>query len=105
MSDEGIGSHEVVDIAVSTKSANLLIPDDLQKEEEEDEDVTMFSFVPDDESILHPKADDTYKESLEVEADVYTSWEPDLINQESQPTAEVQKDYLMTGKHFILTEK
>ena len=106
LSDEGIViSYEVVDIAVSTTSVNLLIPGDLQEEEEEDEDVIMFSLVPDDECILHPKADDTHKESLEVEADVCTSWEPDLIDQESQPISEVQKDYLMTGKHFILTEK
>ena len=50
LNDEGIGSHEVVDIPVSTATANLLISDDLQ--EEEDENVIMFNLVTDDESII-----------------------------------------------------
>jgi len=35
LNDEGIGSHEEVDIPVLTAAANLLIPDDLQEEEDE----------------------------------------------------------------------
>ena len=99
LNHEGIGSDKVVDIPVSTATANLLIPDDLQ--EEEDENVIMFNPVPDDDSILHPKGDvnqgyNTYSDQ-EVEADVCTTPEPDIIDQGSQPTSEVQKDYLMTG--------
>ena len=103
LNDEGIGSHEVVDIPVSTATANLLISDDLQ--EEEDENVIMFNLVPDDESILCPKGNDNQNcynyNDQEVEADVCTTLEPDIVDQGSQPTNEVQKDSLMTGKHFI----
>lgn len=104
LNDEGPGSHEDdVDITVSIDTAQLLTPDDLQ--EEEDEDVIMFNLVPDDESILHPKGDDNqsycYNDQEVEAADVCTTLEPDLIGHGSQPTSEVQKDYLMTGKHFI----
>ena len=102
LNDKGIGSHEVEDIPASTTSANLLFPDDLQ--EEEDEDVITFNLV--DEPILDPKGDDNKKSycsynDLEVEADVCTSQEPHPIDQGSQPTSEVQEDYLMTGSHSI----
>ena len=104
LNDKGIGSHEVEDIPASTTSANLLFPDDLQKEE--DEDVITFNLVSENEPILHPKGDDNRKSycsynDLEVEADVCTSQEPDPIDQGSQPTSEVQEDYLMTGSHSI----
>ena len=103
LNDKGSGSHAVKDIPASTATANFLFPNDLQ--EDEDEDVIMFNLVPEDEPILHPKGDDNKQRycynDLEVEADVSTSWEPDLIDQGSQPTSEVQKDYLMTGKHSI----
>ena len=92
-------SHEVVDIPVPTATANLLIPHDLQ--EEEDENVIMFNLVPYNESILHPKGDDNQSyynyNNQEVEADVCTTLEPDIIDQGSQPISEVQKDYLMTA--------
>ena len=102
LNDEGTGSHAGVDIPESTATSHLLIPNDLQ--EEEDENVIMFNLVPDDESILHPKGDDnqTYcYNHQEVDADVCITLKPDIIDEGPQPASEVQKDYLMTGKHFI----
>ena len=65
----------------------------------------MFNLVPDDETILHPRGDDNQSYCYnyqEVEAaDVCTTLEPDLLDHGSQSTSEVQKDYLMTGMHFI----
>ena len=62
----------------------------------------MFNLVSDDESILHPNGDVnqsyyTYNDQEVGEAGVCTTPEPDIIDQGSQPTSEVQKDYLMTG--------
>ena len=104
MNEEGPGSPEdEEDIPVSIDTAQLLTPGDLQ--EEEDEDVIMCNLVTDDESILHPRGDDDqsycYNDQEVEAADVYTTLEPDLLDHGSQPTSEVQKDYLITGKHFI----
>ena len=104
LNDKGPGSHEdEVDIPVSIETAQLLNPDHLQ--EEEDEDVIMFNLVPDDESILHPRGDDNqsycYNDQEVEAADVRTTLEPNILDHRSQPTSEVQKDSLVTGKHLI----
>ena len=65
----------------------------------------MFNLVPDDESILHPRGDDNqsycYNDQEVEAADVRTTLEPNILDHRSQPTSEVQKDSLVTGKHLI----